>query len=63
MSADEDTGESRAAADRGRHAPAPMATARFEVLADGNWTYTLNNSHPAVQALAAGADAAATRSR
>ena len=27
----------------------------FEVLADGTWTYTLNNEHAAVQALSAGA--------
>ncbi|MDH3667567.1 MAG: VCBS domain-containing protein [Paracoccaceae bacterium] len=27
----------------------------YEVLADGTWTYTLNNNHPDVQALAAGA--------
>ena len=52
--ADEDTGEAELQ-------PVAAGTAgdngygTFEVLADGTWTYTLNNEHAAVQALSAGA--------
>ena len=50
---DEDTGEAELQ-------PIAAGTAgangygTFEVLADGSWTYTLNNTDPAVQALPAG---------